>query len=95
MLSLKGAKPEQYWIAIVHPWVGPEMLSSAGVGPGGTLLGHFQNPALFGGWQLGGFPKGWFRRMFPRNENRNEGTFGCSTGTKTGTRVRSHAPPER
>ena len=29
--------------------------------------------------QQGGFPKGWFWRMFPRNENRNEGTFGCST----------------
>ena len=28
--------------------------------------------------------------MFPRNENRNEGTFGCSPGTKAGTRVRSH-----
>ena len=27
--------------------------------------------------------------MFPRNENRNEGTFGCFPGTKTGTRVRS------
>ena len=29
--------------------------------------------------------------MFPRNENRNEGTFGCSPGT----RVRSRVPPER
>ena len=25
------------------------------------------------------FPKGWFRRMFPRNENRNEGTFAKTT----------------
>ena len=33
--------------------------------------------------------------MFPRNENRNEGTFRCSPRTKTGTRVRSHVPPER
>ena len=33
--------------------------------------------------------------MFPRGENRNEGTFGCSPGTKTGTRVRSHVPKER
>ena len=33
--------------------------------------------------------------MFPRNENRNEGAFGCSPGTKTGTRVRSHVPPEQ
>ena len=33
--------------------------------------------------------------MFPPNENRNEGTFGCSPGTNTGTRVRSHVPPER
>ena len=32
--------------------------------------------------------------MFPRhrNENRNEGTFACSPGTKTGTRVRLHVP---
>ena len=41
----------------------------------------------------GWFPKGWFWRMFPRNENRNEGTFGCSPGTKTGTRVRLPKPP--
>ena len=34
----------------------------------------------------------WFGR---RNKNRNEGTFGCSVGTKTGTRVLSHVPPER
>ena len=33
--------------------------------------------------------------MFRRNENRNEGTFGCSAGTKTGTRVRSNVPLER
>ena len=32
-------------------------------------------------------------QMFPRNENRNEGTFACSPGTKTGTRVRSPKPP--
>ena len=32
-------------------------------------------------WVLtkGWFPKGWFRRMFPRNENRNEGTFAKTT----------------
>ena len=40
-----------------------------------------------------GVAKRWFWRMFPRNGNRNEGTFGCSPGTKTGTRVRSHVPP--
>ena len=49
-----------------------------------------------------GLPKGWFAkrpvladlpperegtfRMFPRNENRNEGTFACSPGT------RAHSP---
>ena len=33
--------------------------------------------------------------MFPRNENSNKGTFGCSPGTKTGTRVHSDVPPER
>ena len=27
----------------------------------------------------GWFPKGWFRRTFPRNENRNEGTFAKTT----------------
>ena len=31
--------------------------------------------------------------MFPWNEHRNEGTFGCSPGTKTGTRVDSPKPP--
>ena len=31
----------------------------------------------------------------PWNENRNKGIFGCSPVTKTGTRVRSHVPPER
>ena len=33
--------------------------------------------------------------MFPRNENQNGSTFGCSPGTRTGPRVRSHVPPER
>ena len=32
-------------------------------------------------------------RMFHWNENRNEGTFACSPGTKTGTRVHSPKPP--
>ena len=41
-------------------------------------------------------PKGWFPKgWFSRNENRNEGTFGCSPERKTGTRVRSGVPPER
>ena len=40
--------------------------------------------ARLGGCQKGGFPKGWFWWMFPWNENRNEGTFGCSPRTKTG-----------
>ena len=31
-------------------------------------------------------------RMFPRNENRNEGTFACSPGTKTPMRARSPKP---
>ena len=31
--------------------------------------------------------------MFPRNENRNEGTFACSPRNETGTGVRSHVPP--
>ena len=31
--------------------------------------------------------------MFPRNENRNEGTFACSPRTATGTRVHLPKPP--
>ena len=38
-------------------------------------------------------PERGYVRMFPRNENRNEGTFACSPGTKTGTRVHSPKPP--
>ena len=38
-------------------------------------------------------PERGYIRMFPRNENRNEGTFACSPGTKTGTRVHSPKPP--
>ena len=53
----------------------------------------FHDVTLFPGRQKGGFPKGWFWRTFPRNENRNEGTFGWSPGTKTGTGVHSHVPP--
>ena len=50
--------------------------------------------AILQGLTKGWFPKGWFWRMFPQNEKQNEGTFGCSPGTKTGTRVRSHVPLE-
>ena len=38
-------------------------------------------------------PERVYIRMFPRNENRNEGTFACSPGTKTRTRVHSPKPP--
>ena len=38
-------------------------------------------------------PERGYVRMFPRNENRNEGTFACSPGTKTGKRVHSPKPP--
>ena len=68
-----------------------------GGGGGGALFSFFwgQGGGCFP-FPRGGFQKGWFWRMFPRNENRNEGTFGCSSpGTRTRTRVRSHVPPER
>ena len=45
---------------------------------------HFRDQTFntnFTGSQKGGFPKGWFWRMFPQNE--------------TGTRVDSDIPPER
>ena len=35
------------------------------------------------GFAKGWFPKGWFWRMFPRNENRNEGTFAKTTLLET------------
>ena len=38
-------------------------------------------------------PERGYIRIFPRNENRKEGTFACSPGTETGTRVRSPKPP--
>ena len=38
-------------------------------------------------------PERGYIRMFPKNENRNEGTFACSPGTKTGTRACSPKPP--
>ena len=38
-----------------------------------------KNRGLTKGW----FPKGWVWRMFPRNENRNEGTFGRSPERKS------------
>ena len=38
-------------------------------------------------------PERGYIRMLPRNENGNEGRFGCSPGTKTGTRVLSPKPP--
>ena len=54
-----------------------------------------RRPNYYRALTKGGFPKGWFWRMFPRNEDRNEGTFGCSPRMKTGTRVHSHHPLER
>ena len=38
-------------------------------------------------------PQRGYIRMFPRNKSRNEGTFACSPGTKTGTRAHSPKPP--
>ena len=38
-------------------------------------------------------PERGYVQMFPRNEIRNGGTFACSLGTKTRTRVRSPKPP--
>ena len=37
----------------------------------------------FRGNLTGWFPKGWFWRMFPRDENRNEGTFAKTTLLET------------
>ena len=48
----------------------------------------------FGGSQKGGFQKGGFGGC-SCTKNWNEGTFACSPGMKTGTRVRSHVPQEQ
>ena len=37
-------------------------------------------------------PERRYVRMFPGTKNRNEGTFACSPGTKSGTRVNSPKP---
>ena len=42
---------------------------------GNSLTRTVNNRGMAKGW----FPKGWFWRMFPRNENRNEGTFAKTT----------------
>ena len=42
-----------------------------------------QITAISRGNLKGWFPKGWFWRMFPRNENRNEGTFAKTTLLET------------
>ena len=42
-----------------------------------------KNCAPIRGFAKGWFPKGWFWRMFPRNENRNEGTFAKTTLLET------------
>ena len=38
-------------------------------------------------------PERGYIRMFPQNENRNEGAFACSPGMKTGTRAHSPKAP--
>ena len=53
---------------------------------------YYLHSKYYLGLTEGWFPKGWLWRMFPRNENLHSGTFGCSPGTKTGARVRSHVP---
>ena len=49
---------------------------------GGVWEGK-SNSAKCRGFAKGWFPKGWFWRMFPRNENRNEGTFAKTTLLET------------
>ena len=46
-------------------------------------LGASSPKTSFRGFAKGWFPKGWFWRMFPRNENRNEGTFAKTTLLET------------
>ena len=49
-----------------------------------TLVSEPLTPlSSYRGFAKGWFPKGWFWRMFPRNENRNEGTFAKTTLLET------------
>ena len=59
----RNEKPERGYVRQNHPF---------GNRP---LISQWPFLVLTKGW----FPKGWFRRMFPRNENRNEGTFAKTT----------------
>ena len=57
------------------------------------FLDVFFQKGGFGGCSPERKPERGCIRMFPPNENWNEGTFACSPGTKTGTRARSPKPP--
>ena len=56
-------KPERGYVRQNHPFGNRPFIS------------QWPFLVLTKGW----FPKGWFRRMFPRNENRNEGTLAKTT----------------
>ena len=60
---LPERKPERGYVRQNHPFGNRPFIS------------QWPFLVLTKGW----FPKGWFRRMFPRNENRNEGTFAKTT----------------
>ena len=57
-------KPERGYVRQDHPFTKPPF---------------YLPMSLFGVNKFGWFPKGRFRRMLPRNENRNEGTFAKTT----------------
>ena len=59
-----------------------------------TVVGLFSKRVVLADVPPERQPERGYIRIFPWNENRNQGTFACSPGTKTGTRVRSHVPPE-
>ena len=56
-------KPERGYVRQNHPFGNRPFIS------------QWPFLVLTKGW----FPKGWFRRMFPRNESRNKGTFAKTT----------------
>ena len=58
----------------------------------GFTKGWFSKKMVLADVPLERKPERGYVRMFPRNENRNEGTFACSPGTKTRTRVHSPKP---
>ena len=68
--KVKRRESQAQWLKMPRAWC---IQDPSGLGHAIPILDSWL--WSFGGCQKGGFSKRWFWRMFPRNENRNEGTF--------------------